>query len=70
MAWHWNYLTVDGGDCSPLPDSDAGDFPSQSDAESWLGETWAALLAEGVESVSLYENDRKVYGPMGLRPVG
>ena len=43
-------------------------FPSQSDAESWLGEVWQELLHAGVEQVTLREDDRKVYGPMSLRP--
>ncbi len=50
------------------PVGDGGTFPSQSDAESWIGETWADLLAQGVEQVHLLEGDRVVYGPMGLRP--
>jgi hypothetical protein len=44
-------------------------FPSQSDAESWLGEVWQELLHAGVEQVTLRDGDRKVYGPMSLRPV-
>jgi hypothetical protein len=41
-------------------------FPSQSDAESFIGETWRELLDAGVQQVTLFEGDRKVYGPMGL----
>jgi hypothetical protein len=36
MAWAWRYEGEDGK-------KDAGGsepFPSQSDAESWLGQTW------------------------------
>lgn len=44
------------------------DFPSQGDAESWVGEVWEELLEGGAEAVTLFEGDRKVYGPMGLRP--
>ena len=43
-------------------------FPTQSDAESWLGEEWRTLLEDGVEAVHLLENDQVVYGPMSLRP--
>ncbi|QLQ11889.1 MAG: hypothetical protein HZY75_11425 [Nocardioidaceae bacterium] len=43
-------------------------FSSQSDAESWLGETYGELLTEGIEQVTLYEGDAEVYGPMSLRP--
>lgn len=46
----------------------ADSFPTQSDAESWIGETWRQLLDAGVDQVSLLEGDRVVYGPMGLHP--
>ena len=42
-------------------------FPSQADAETWLGESWRDLLDEGVEQVTLLEGQREVYGPMSLR---
>jgi len=42
------------------------EFPTQADAEAWMGESWSALLAAGADSVSLLEGDRLVYGPMGL----
>ena len=41
-------------------------FPSQGDAESWIGETWPALLELGVAQVTLFELEREVYGPMKL----
>lgn len=41
-------------------------FPSQADAETWLGETWRDLRAHGVASVVLMEEGREVYGPMSL----
>ena len=43
-------------------------FTSQADAESWVGEIWADLAAEGVDAVVLFEHDRRVYGPMSLHP--
>jgi hypothetical protein len=43
-------------------------FPTQADAESWIGETWRQLLQGGVEQVTLLEDGSVVYGPMGLRP--
>ena len=43
-------------------------FPSQSEAETWIGESWPELLAAGVDSVVLLQGERVVYGPMGLRP--
>ncbi|WP_134741553.1 hypothetical protein [Nocardioides sp. 503] len=41
-------------------------FASQADAESWVGEIWSELAAEGVDAVTLFEHDRQVYGPMSL----
>lgn len=42
-------------------------FPSRSEAESWLGEVWHELLEQGVEQVTLLDEDHEVYGPMSLR---
>ena len=63
MGWTWRYD----------PDVTASDlaspeFPSQADAESWVGETWRELLEAGVGSVTLLEDGATVYGPMDLRP--
>lgn len=44
-------------------------FPSQADAETWVGESWQELLAAGVEQVYLLNGDEQVYGPMSLRPL-
>lgn len=43
-------------------------FPSQADAESWVGESWHELHDAGVEAVSLLRDGDVVYGPMSLRP--
>ena len=67
MSWTWRYEGPDGSPVEAGPDAPAQpDSPTQSDAESWVGEVWRELLAAGVHQVSLYEGDRKVYGPMGL----
>ncbi len=71
MAWTWRYESRDG---APL-DAEAralptGAFPTQSDAETWLGETWRDLLDAGVEQVVLLEDGAVVYGPMSLYPPG
>lgn len=66
QEWHW------------VPDRRpvAGDtgveerFPTQGEAETWLGEVYPDLLAAGVRAVSLYEADRRVYGPMSLEVDG
>lgn len=65
MAWTWRYETADGSPVAAegLP---VEEFPSQADAESWVGETWRELLDGGVAQVTLFDGDRKVYGPMGL----
>jgi len=67
-SWIWRYESVDGSpvDGAHLP---RGSFPSQADAETWIGEAWRELLAAGVDQVTLLEAGREVYGPMSLRPV-
>lgn len=65
LPWTWRYLDAAGAETSPS--QAPGGFPSQADAESWLGEAWRELLEEGVEQVTLLEGDREVYGPMSLR---
>ena len=66
MAWTWRYEAADGSPVQPegvaVPDS----WPSQADAESFVGESWRDLLDAGVHQVTLLEDDREVYGPMGL----
>ncbi|MGY1697416.1 MULTISPECIES: hypothetical protein [unclassified Geodermatophilus] len=69
MTWTWRLEDPDGATIDPaalgveVPRSD-----NQGDAESWLGENWRDLLARGVATVSLFDGDRKAYGPMGLAP--
>ncbi len=67
-VWSWRYEDADGGQVTPAGAPSRG-FPTQSDAESWLGEEWRGLLAGGVEAVRLLEDDHEIYGPMSLRPV-
>lgn len=67
MSWTWTYEDAEGSPVTP-PSAAGRTFPSQADAEAWVGQTWQALLAEGVEGVTLHEDDREVYGPMSLRP--
>lgn len=73
MAFTWRYERRDG---SPLAGSEsaaaslpAEEFPTQADAETWIGESWRELLDGGVDQVTLLEGEREVYGPMGLHPV-
>ncbi len=63
--WTWTYADRDGSELSSASLISAP-FPTQSDAESWLGQTWQELADEGVASVTLLENGSTVYGPMSL----
>jgi hypothetical protein len=69
MTWTWRLEDPDGVTIDPaalgveVPRSE-----NQGDAESWLGENWRDLLGRGVVTVSLFDGDRKAYGPMGLAP--
>lgn len=67
-AWTWRYETGTGQVLQPdgVP---VEPFPSQGDAESWLGESWRSLVDAGVDQVSLFEDGAQVYGPMSLHPV-
>jgi len=67
-TYSWRYEGVDGSTPSStdLPDAT---FPSQADAETWVGESWRELLASGVEQVSLLRDGEVVYAGMGLRPL-
>lgn len=60
-------LPMAGDDATPEGFDNNG-FPTQSDAETWVGEQWKNLLAAGVVGVTLFEDDREVYGPMSLLP--
>ncbi|NUR08323.1 MAG: hypothetical protein HOQ22_14605 [Nocardioidaceae bacterium] len=67
-SWRWRFEDASGGEVSVADNVASGvtGFPSQSDAESWIGEVWRDLLEEGVDQVTLFEGDREVYGPMSL----
>lgn len=63
MAWVWRFENAAG---KPVAGVDEQPFPSQADAETWIGETWRELVEAGVDRVVLLEGDREVYGPMSL----
>jgi hypothetical protein len=63
MAWTWRYEDADGRSV----DGPREAFPSQSDAESWLGQDWRDLLTAGVVTASLVDEDRVEYR-MSLLP--
>ncbi len=69
MSWHWRLEDASGAAVDPaavgveMPATD-----NQGDAESWLGEHWRDLLANGVATATLFDGTTKVYGPMALAP--
>jgi hypothetical protein len=76
MAWTWRYEAEGGAPVDPAeapaaeapaaeaPAAEA--FPTQADAETWLGENWRELRHAGVFQVSLLDGERVVYGGMSL----
>ena len=65
--WWWRLENAAAEEVTVADEDLAGQrFASQADAESWVGETWSDLAAEGVDAVTLFENERRVYGPMSL----
>ena len=65
--WTWTYLDGDAMEITGDTLVSTG-FPSQGEAESWLGEQWHDLAGAGVEAVTLQHEGVAVYGPMSLRP--
>ncbi|MDT4938946.1 MAG: hypothetical protein QOG80_2617 [Pseudonocardiales bacterium] len=63
MGWIWRLEAADG---TVLDSIASPAHPNQSDAESWLGEQWRALAADGVARVTLLEDGVEIYGPMPL----
>jgi hypothetical protein len=57
MAWTWRY---EDGEGHPV-EGPSEAFTSQADAESWIGQTWRDLVATGVSSATLLEDDRVEY---------
>lgn len=64
MAWTWRFEKSDGTETAPAVEPE--EFPTQGDAESWIGEVWKELLDGGADQVSLLEDGSQVYGPMSL----
>ncbi len=69
MDWTWQTQAADGSAVESVLANDAA-FPTQGDAESWIGENWHDLVDEGVEAVSLLNGASVIYGPMSLLPAG
>lgn len=68
QPWWWRLESSTGAEVAISGDLAGERFASQADAESWVGETWSDLAAQGVDAVTLFEVDREVYGPMSLHP--
>jgi hypothetical protein len=66
MAWVWRYENSSGDTVEPAGAPPGESFPTQADAETWIGETWRELLDAGVDAVTLLEDGREIYGPMSL----
>lgn len=67
-TWWWRLEDSAGGEVA-VPEEYGGQrFANQGDAESWVGEVFADLTAEGVDAVTLFDGERRVYGPMSLHP--
>ncbi len=64
--WWWRLEDAAGVEVTVEGELASQRFTSQADAESWVGEFWAELAAEGVDGVTLFELERQVYGPMSL----
>lgn len=65
MSWTWKLESNDGKE---LDQSSVPQFESQVDAETWVGDQWQRLLADGVDSVTLMEDDETIYAEMSLHP--
>ena len=64
--WTWRLESTGGEEVQVGEQYVAQRFPTQADAESWVGEVWSELADQGVDAVVLFEGDRRVYGPMSL----
>ncbi len=67
LTWWWQLADANATVITVADDYGDKRFPNQADAESWVGEFWADLADLGVDSVTLMDGEREVYGPMSLR---
>lgn len=69
MSYLWTAELTPGAEASDDDLAGAGigkRFDDQAQAEAWLAEYYDDLSDLGVAQVSLFEEDRLVYGPMSL----
>lgn len=64
--WWWRLEDARGAEVEVSSAYAGRRFATQADAESWVGEIWSGLAEEGVGAVTLFEQERCVYGPMSL----
>ncbi len=64
--WWWRLENAAGDEVAVSSTYADQRFPSQGDAETWVGEYFTELSAEGVDAVTLFDLERRVYGPMSL----
>ncbi len=62
MVYRWRYQSGSGEEVSGPQVA----FTDQDEAEDWLVDAWRELLAGGIDSVTLLQEEAKVYGPMSL----
>ena len=75
--WSWQLLDADGVEVGAADTASATgaarpsspEFPTQSDAASWIGQEGPGLLEAGIAAVTLLEGDTVIYGPMPLTPL-
>jgi len=66
VSWTWRLEGVGGASVATAVSQSVPVHQTQSDAETWLGETWRSLAEEGVAQASLFCDSELIYGPMAL----
>ncbi|MBO2452600.1 hypothetical protein J4573_36295 [Actinomadura barringtoniae] len=57
MAWSWRLEKADGRAVGVSEET----FPTQADAETWLGENWRGLREDEIDKVTLLDDETVVY---------
>lgn len=68
QPFSWSFTTATGDPVIVSDDFADQRFDDKTQAETWIGDVFSDLLAEGVDEVTLHEGDTPVYGPMSLHP--
>ncbi|MBE7325664.1 hypothetical protein IEQ44_13510 [Nocardioides sp. Y6] len=59
--WYWMMEDASGAPVHVPEELASERWADKAEAEAWVGEVFADLLAAGVDRVSLYEGDAKAY---------